>query len=145
MHDAGGVTQAARRRKGGLPRSVWAAVAFLLLIMVVFFVIRLTTDVPELVRGRVPSPLAFERRYVLHPVPAYVHIVPGMVYLLGAPFQWSRRCRVGHLARHRAVGRVLLVAGLVAGVLALVVGIWFPYGGPVESAAAVVFGLYFLV
>jgi uncharacterized membrane protein YozB (DUF420 family) len=145
MDDAAEVTRAAGRRKRGAPRGVWAAVACLLLIMVVFFVIRLTTDVPEIVRGLVPPPPAFERRYVVHPIPAYVHIVPGMVYLLGAPFQLSRRFRTGHLPRHRAVGRVLLAAGLVAGVLALVVGIWFPYGGPIESVASVVFGLYFLI
>ncbi len=145
MDHADGVTQAARRRKRGAPKGMRFAVACLLLIMVVFFVIRLATDVPEIVRGLTPSPRAFERRYVLHPIPAYVHIVPGMVYLLGAPFQLSRRFRAGHLPRHRAVGRVLLAAGLVAGVMALVVGIWFPYGGPLESVASVVFGLYFLI
>lgn len=118
--------------------------AVLLAIMVVFFVIRLLTDIPEIVAGRVPPPVAFERRYVLHPIPAYVHIVAGMVYLLGAPFQLSRRFRVGHLARHRVVGRVLLGAGLVAGAAAVVVGIWFPYGGPTESAATVVFGVYYV-
>ncbi len=131
----------------GLPgrrRQLWAVVAVLMIVMVVFFAIRLLTDVPELVKGLVPPPRAFERRYVLHPIPAYVHIVPGMLYLLGAPFQLSRRFRVGHLARHRIVGRVLVGAGLVSGVLALVVGIWFPYGGPTESAAAVVFGIYYL-
>jgi hypothetical protein len=43
--------------------------------------------VPHLVDGAVPGPDAFEHRYVLHPVLAYLHIVPGVVYLVLAPLQ----------------------------------------------------------
>lgn len=133
-----------RARTGGRIRTWWAVAFVLIGIVSVFFVIRLLTDVPYLATGSTPAPDSFESRYVAHPVLAYAHIVPGMVYLLGAVFQLSRRFRVRHLAGHRRTGRVLLVAGLVSGVLAVVVGVWFPFGGPAESAAGVVFGLYFV-
>jgi hypothetical protein len=123
--------------------ALWATVLTLLGIVLVFFAVRLAVDVPHLVAGTVPGPTAFERRYVLHPVPAYLHIVPGVVFLVGALFQLARRFRARHLVLHRRLGRVLVVAGLVSGVLAVVVGVWFPYGGGVEAAATVVFGAWF--
>ncbi|HUG74698.1 MAG TPA: DUF2306 domain-containing protein [Acidimicrobiia bacterium] len=72
-------------------------------------------------------------------------MVPGVVYLLIAPFQVSRRHRRADLARHRRLGRVALVAGLVTGAFAIAVGILFPFGGVTEASASVVFGIYFLV
>ena len=129
---------------GGRRRTLWGAIVLLIAIVLVFVGIRLATDVPDIVAGDVPGPDAFERRYVLHPLTAYLHIVPGVVYLLLAPFQLWRRFRTRHLRLHRLMGRVALPAGLVAGVLALVFGTLYPYGGPVEAAAAVVFGLAFL-
>ena len=123
---------------------MWTVVGALVTIVLTFFAIRLVTDVPHLVAGTTPSPGSFERRYVANPVPAYVHIVPGIVFLVGALFQLSARFRRRHLAGHRILGRVLVVAGLVSGVLAIVVGIGFPYGGAVEASASVVFGVWFV-
>ena len=117
----------------------------LVVIVLAFFVIRLVVDVPHLVDGTVPGPDAFEHRYVLHPVVAYLHIVPGVVYLVLAPLQLWRRFRTRHLRLHRLIGRVILPAGVLSGVMAIVVGTAFPYGGPAEAAASVVFGVYFLV
>ncbi len=128
----------------GRRRTLWGTIVLLIAIVLVFFGIRLATDVPDIVTGDVPGPDAFEHRYVLHPLTGYLHIVPGVVYLLLAPFQLWRRFRTRHLRLHRLMGRIALPAGLVSGVLALVFGTLYPYGGPVESAATVVFGLYFL-
>lgn len=128
----------------GPGRALWATVLVLLGVVLVFFVVRLTVDVPNVASGTVPRPSAFERRYAAHPIPAYVHMVPGVVFLVGACLQLSRRVRARDLARHRRLGRVLVAAGLVSGALALVVGVWFPYGGPVETAATVAFGACFL-
>ncbi|MDN5914349.1 MAG: DUF2306 domain-containing protein [Pseudonocardia sp.] len=133
-----GAVLGARR---GLRSSI---LALLIAVVLVSFSIRLAVDVPNVVAGTVPQPDAFEQRYALHPVAAYVHIVPGVVYLLGAPLQLSRRFRSRHLGVHRRLGRVVLAAGLVTGVAAIVVGVWFPYGGTLEASAAVVFGAWFL-
>lgn len=129
----------------GRRRALWAVLVALVAVVLVFFVIRLVVDVPNLATGTVPGPAAFEHRYALHPIPAYVHIVPGVVYLLGAPFQLSRRFRRRHLVLHRRLGRILLPAGLTAGVGSVVIGTWFPYGGAIEGSAALVFGGYFVV
>jgi len=125
-------------------RIVWATLILLSLIVLVSFTIRLLVDVPNIVSGNVPGPHAFERRYVLHPLAAYLHVVPSVVFLIGAPFQLSRRFRARHLALHRMMGRILVPIGLLAGVMALVVGVWFPYGGAFEATATVAFGAYFV-
>lgn len=129
---------------GARPGIRWSVLALLIAVVLVSFGIRLAVDVPNLVAGTVPGPDAFEQRYALHPATAYVHMVPGVIYLLGAPLQLSRRFRSRHLGLHRRLGRIVLAAGVVSGVAAIVVGLCFPYGGALEASAAVVFGAWFL-
>jgi uncharacterized membrane protein YozB (DUF420 family) len=123
---------------------VWATLLVLILIILVSVAIRVGVDWPNVAAGTVPSEGAYERRYALHPVLAYAHILPGVVYLLGAPFQLSRRFRERHFALHRRMGRILIPAGLIAGIFALVFGTLFPFGGLLEGSATVVFGSYFV-
>lgn len=125
-------------------RTVWVTLSGLILIMVVSAVVRVVFDWPDILAGTLPSADSFELRYVQHPVLGYVHILPGVIYLVGAPFQLSRRFRERHFTVHRRLGRVLLLAGLTAGVYGIVVGIVFPYGGLLELSASVVFGAYFV-
>ena len=123
----------------------WWMLALLVAVVLGSFGVRLAVDMPNVVAGTVPGPDAFEQRYALHPLAAYAHIVPGVVYLLGAPLQLSHRFRSRHMAVHRRLGRAVLAAGLIAGVAAIVVGVWFPYGGTLEAGAAVAFGAWFVV
>lgn len=125
--------------------AVWATIIVLIAIVLVFAGIRIAVDTPLILAGRTPDPDAFEARYVRHPLIAYLHIIPGLVYLLGAPFQLSRRFRDRHLNLHRQMGRVLLISGVLSGVFALAFGIPFPVGGAWQAAATAVFGSYFLV
>lgn len=120
------------------------AIGVLVAIIVVFFVRRLVTDVPHILAGTVPDDDLAEK-YVAHPWLAYGHIVPGMVYLLGAPFQLSRTFRSRHYALHRRLGRVLLACALLSGVLSVVLGIVFAWGRGAETTATVVFGSWFVV
>jgi len=123
----------------------WVWVWLLITVVLVFLVIRVGNDVEALSTGNIPPEGEFDRRYALNPVLAYAHIVPGAIYLLGAPLQLSRRVRTFSLRFHRVVGRVVLAAGIVTAVFAVAVGIVMPFGGLVETSAAVVFGIYFLV
>jgi uncharacterized membrane protein len=123
---------------------VAVAIGVLVAIIVVFFVRRLVTDVPHILAGTVPDDDLAEK-YVAHPWLAYGHIVPGMVYLLGAPFQLSRTFRSRHYALHRRLGRVLLACALLSGVLSVVLGIVFAWGRGAETTATVVFGSWFVV
>jgi uncharacterized membrane protein len=68
----------------------------------------------------------------------------GVLYLLGAPLQLSQRIRTKHYTLHRRLGRVLVPAALVSVLFALVFGLRFPWGGPLEAMATAVFGCWFL-
>jgi len=122
----------------------WVAVWLLIVIVVVFIVIRLVNDIPNIVDGTLAGEGEFDRRYAENPALAYLHIIPGAIYLLGAPFQVSRRFRSANYERHRRVGRVVLIAGLIAGGVAVAVGIVMPFGGFAETSASTVFGIYFI-
>lgn len=104
----------------------------------------LTESIPHLTAGTLPDDDPYTRNYVLHPLPAALHIVPGLVYLLGAPLQLSARFRRKHLTFHRRLGRVVVPAGMTAAAFALVIGVTHPFGGAIEGSATVVFGLWFL-
>lgn len=124
-----------------LHRAVWPTLVFLILVAVV---VRISVDGPNVVAGTVPPEDAYEHRYASHWILAYAHILPGVVYLLGAPLQLSQRFRQRHLSRHRRLGRVVLAAGITSGVLAIVFGTLFAFGGPIETSATIVFGAYFV-
>lgn len=82
--------------------------------------------------------------YAAHPLLAYLHIAPGVVYLLGACLQLSRRFRTRHYPVHRRMGRVVAACGLLSGVFVFVFAVPYAYGGLSESIAAAVFGGWFL-
>jgi heme/copper-type cytochrome/quinol oxidase subunit 3 len=123
----------------------WATIVLLIAVVLAFAVLRVAEDAPFLVSGTLPEAGSFEARYVGHPWLAYLHIAPGVLYLLGAPMQLSRRFRERHLGVHRRLGRVVLMLGLTSGVFALAFGVPFSYGGAWQSLGAAVFGSWFLV
>ncbi|MGH3764500.1 MAG: DUF2306 domain-containing protein [Pseudonocardiaceae bacterium] len=125
--------------------AVWTALVFLILIVLVFAARRVAVDWPNVAAGTVPSEDSPDHSYALHPVLAYVHILPGVIYLVGAPVQLSRSFRERHFTVHRRMGRVVLLAGVTAGIFAIIYGTLFPFGGLLEASATVVFGSYFIV
>ena len=124
-------------------RAVQIAVVLLLLIVIWSVVKRFVIDMPNLATGTLPED-EFDHRYVQQPWSAYLHLTPGVLYLLGAPLQLSYRFRSRHYTFHRRLGRVLVGAAMISGVFALIFGGRFSYGGLPEASAAVVFGLWFL-
>jgi uncharacterized membrane protein len=100
-------------------------------------------DMPNLAAGTLPED-EFDHRYVQQPWLAYLHLTPGVLYLLGAPLQLAYRFRTRHYTFHRRLGRVLVGAAMISGVFALIFGGRFSYRGLPEASAAVVFGLWFL-
>ena len=125
-------------------RAIWVAIGLLLLIMAVFIGLRLTTDVPNVLSGTVPDESEFESRYAAYPWLAYIHILPGAVYLSLAPFQLWRGFRNRNLKRHRRIGRIALVAGLTSGVFGVLFGFFQSFGGTLQASASVVFGTWFV-
>ena len=124
-------------------RAVQITAALLLVIVIWSVVKRFVIDMPNLAAGTLPED-EFDHRYVEQPWLAYLHIVPGAVYLLLAPLQLAYRIRSRHYTFHRRLGRVLATAAMISGVFALIFGSLFSFGGLSEASAAVVFGLWFL-
>ena len=124
-------------------RAVQITAALLLLIVIWSVVKRFVIDMPNLAAGTLPED-EFDHRYVEQAWVAYLHIVPGALYLFLAPLQLAYRIRSRHYTFHRRLGRVVATAGVISGVFALIFGGLFSFGGLPESSAAVVFGLWFL-
>ncbi|MGH8950283.1 MAG: DUF2306 domain-containing protein [Acidimicrobiia bacterium] len=125
--------------------AAWGTVFFLIAVVLVFVVIRVVNDSSNLAAGVIPPKGEFDRRYAQQPVLAYAHIVPGVVYLVMAPFQISRRFRNNHLGLHRRMGRILVPTGVLTGVFAIIFGFFFSFGGFAEASASVIFGIYFIL
>jgi hypothetical protein len=68
----------------GTRRPVLVFVGLLIAIVLTSYGIRIATDAPFLLSGTEPEPEDFESRYVAHPWLAYVHMTPGVLYLLGS-------------------------------------------------------------
>ena len=103
--------------------------AILILIVLGFAAVRLSVDVLSL-RGTADDP--YDARFVRHPWLTYLHIGPGVLYMVGATLQLAYWFRRHHYSVHRRLGRILLGAGLLTGASAVVIGLLFPIGGPVE-------------
>jgi uncharacterized membrane protein len=124
-------------------RAVQITAALLLLIVIWSVVKRFVIDMPNLAAGTLPED-EFDHRYVERAWVAYLHIVPGALYLFLAPLQLAYRIRSRHYTFHRRLGRVVATAGMISGVFALIFGGLFSFGGLPEASAAVLFGLWFL-
>jgi uncharacterized membrane protein len=82
--------------------------------------------------------------YVGHSMALYVHVVPGMLFLVLGPLQFVRRIRLSHIRIHRWLGRIYIVSGLIIGLTSLYIGLQFPLSGLDESTATAFFSAIFL-
>ncbi|MGI8695672.1 MAG: DUF2306 domain-containing protein [Mycobacteriales bacterium] len=123
-------------------RAVFLTCAVLIAIVLVFFVRRLILDVPKF--GTDPQELDdINRSWIAHPWVGYLHVVPGVLYLLGASLQVSHRFRSRHYVFHRRLGRVVLAVGFLTGAFAIVFGTLYSFGGVSEAVTSAVFGVWF--
>jgi hypothetical protein len=110
-------------------RALWTATILIALIGVAF-ALRRTRFVLSILLGgyhppaAVANPLAAQAAalddgFARHPLLTLVHVLPGLLFMLLGPLQFSRRIRERHLAWHRRIGGVFLVNGAVIGVTAL--------------------------
>ena len=87
----------------------------------------------------------FDGRFRDDPLMTMLHILPGGLLLLLAPFQFSRRIRSRRIRFHRGSGRVLVASAVVSALAGLHFGLRMPYGGTAEAAVIAVFGAILLV
>lgn len=137
------------------PRALWTAVIFLALIGVAVATRRIVHLLPILLHGYHPPPLAsnpaaaqfqaLDDLFAHYPLLTLIHIVPGLLFMLLGPLQFSSTLRARHLAWHRFSGRIFVICGLVIGVSALVMSIGMPaIGGVNQAAATTLFSAFFL-
>src|SRR6202166_5364258 len=137
-------------------RVLWGAVIFLALIGTAVAVRRIVNVLPVVLHGFRPPPPAsnpvaaqfgaLDDLFAHYPVLTLIHIVPGLLFMLLGPLQFSSTIRARHLRWHRWSGRVFVACGFVIGISALVMSIGMPaIGGVNQAAATTLFGSYFLV
>jgi uncharacterized membrane protein len=139
----------------GLRRAMWAAVIFLSVIGIAVAVRRMTHLLPIVAKGYRPPAVpanpraaqfaALDDLFARYPVLTLVHIVPGLLFMVLGPLQFSATIRARHLRWHRFSGRIFVVCGLVIGVSALVMSLGMPaIGGVNQAAATTLFATFFL-
>lgn len=87
----------------------------------------------------------FDERFADNPSATVLHVVPGGVFLILAPLQFSSWLRGRYPRIHRWSGRLLIAGGIVFTLTGLYFGLLMPYGGFGEVSAIVVFASLFLL
>src|ERR1700682_5662042 len=137
-------------------RVVWGVVIFLAPIGTAVAVRRIVNVIPVVLRGYRPPPPggnpvvaqfgALDDLFAHYPVLTLIHIVPGLLFMLLGPLQFSSAIRARHLRWHRWSGRVFVACGFVIGISALIMSLGMPaIGGVNQAAATTLFGSYFLL
>jgi hypothetical protein len=127
----------------------------LTLIGIAVVVRRTITLVPILVNGYTPpvpasNPVAaqfaaLDDLFARYPILTLIHIIPGVLFMLLGPLQFSATIRARHLRWHRWSGRVYLICSLIIGISALVMSVGMPaIGGLRQAVATTLFALLFL-
>src|SRR3981189_2342764 len=138
-----------------LGRALWSAVIFLALIGSAVAVRRIVHLVPITVSGYHPPVVTSSRTaaqfaslddlFAHYPILTLVHIVPGLLFMVLGPLQFSSTIRARHLRWHRWSGRIFVSCGGVIGISALVMSFGMPaIGGINQAAATTLFATFFL-
>ncbi len=134
---------------------IYTIVIFLSLIGVAIVARRTLKLVPVLINGfqahkpqanaNLEQLAATDDLFARYPVLTLVHILPGLVFILLTPFQFIKKMRQRNIARHRRLGRVVIVSGLVTGITAFIMSLAMPsVGGVNQAAATLLFSVFFL-
>jgi len=140
----------------GVRRALWSAVIFLALIGAIVAVRRMVHLIPIIIGGyrspavtpnsRAAQFVALDDLFAHYPILTLVHIVPGLLFMLLGPLQFSSSIRARHLRWHRLSGRIFVICGVVIGVSALVMSLAMPaIGGFNQAASTTLFATFFLI
>ena len=100
---------------------------------------------PRLYLAPEGSSLYSSTKYLRHPILTMIHIVPGLLFMILGPFQFSQSIRARHLQWHRWNGRIFMTIGFIIGVSALLMSFTMQsIGGVNQAAATILFGFFFL-
>ena len=136
-------------------RTLWGVVTLLALIGIAVVARRATQLVPIVINGYTPPTVssnpvvrqfaALDDLFARYPLLTIVHILPGALFMVLGPLQFSATIRARHRQWHRRLGYVYLVSALVIGLSALVMSVGMPaIGGITQAIATTLFALLFL-
>jgi uncharacterized membrane protein len=129
-----------------LTRLLWTAVIFLALIGIGAAIHRAVVFAfPALQAGSENPAYVLDKTFASHPALTFVHIIPGLLFMILGPLQFAGNVRRRWPRFHRWSGRVFLLLGSIIGVSALAMSFSLSIGGANETAATVFFALFFLV
>ncbi|MEM7359915.1 MAG: DUF2306 domain-containing protein [Pseudomonadota bacterium] len=130
------------------PKITWPMIFFLIVLLIAFAAARtidILTGTPGVELDYGP-PMAFTDRYFDHPVLSIIHMVTGILFLVMAPLQFWPKFRAKNRTFHRWSGRVLVIAGLIAGVTGIMSGVMLPgFGGFSTLLGSWFFGVLFII
>ena len=130
-------------REEKLPRWMWRTLIFLCALAALVAIRRMTALVSPPKQGP-PQLLDLDRSFSEKAGLTLVHIVPGLLFVILIPFQFSRTFRNHHLNLHRWIGRTAVVLGIIIGISAFFM-VRHPVGGIIEASATIFFDCFFLV
>lgn len=87
---------------------------------------------------------ALDRQFAEHRALTFVHIIPGMLFMVLGPLQFVRGLRTKYPQIHRYSGYVFLTASAIVGLSGLRMAMGKTIGGLDEKAAIILFGSFFL-
>ncbi len=125
-------------------RAIWLATFLLMLIGVAIVIRRAAVLIAPPPAPRNSITAGLDANFARHPALTMAHILPGLAFVLLAPLQFSATLRRRRPRLHRWTGRIVIAAGLMIGVTALVMGPQMAIGGPNETAATMLFASLFL-
>ncbi len=139
-----------------LRRALWSAVIFLAFIGVAVAARRVIYLGPILANGYSPPAVvpgsraaqfvALDEVFARHALLTMIHVVPGLLFMILGPFQFSESIRARHLQWHRWNGRILVACGSIIGISALLMSFTMhSIGGVSQAAATILFALFFLL
>jgi len=134
---------------------LWTGTIFLAVIGVAVAVRRMVAVVPVILHGYRPmaaprNPVAaqfasLDDLFARYPILTFIHIAPGILFMILGPLQFSRTVRARHPKFHRVNGRIFLACAAIVGISALVMSLGMPaIGGVNQAAATTLFATFFL-
>lgn len=130
------------RRLTRLLRALVYILVFIALASVARRILAMNNLIPNFSPGGGPP---FDAGFAKHPVIMYIHMLPGVLFMILGPLQFMPAIREKHIRFHRLNGRVYLVSACLVGLSALSLPfIVRPIGGVNEAAATTLFALVFL-
>lgn len=95
--------------------------------------------------NEMPFVRMFNQWFESNPILTLQHIIPGTLFFVLAPLQFSSRIRDRYLRFHRWSGRLVALCALPLGLSGLLFGAVFPFGGALAAVAIFLSSVVFLL